>query len=811
MLYTNKEEFKSEYLLEFNRLMGKSIEESSLGEKYRALVNLLREKISVDWVDTSKLYTQKGEKEVFYFSLEFLIGRLLPYYLINLGVEDIVKAGLKDLGINIEDIYQQEADAGLGNGGLGRLAACFLDSMAFLGVPGHGNGIRYRYGLFKQRIVDGYQVELPDNWLRNGYPWEIKRPEKSVLIKFRGNINSREENGRLVFEHNNYEGVMAVPYDIPMLGYEAQDSVNTLRLWSSEPVEEEFDLASFNRGDYSKFSNYKNDIEAISYILYPEDSSWQGRELRLKQEYFFVSAGLQDIIRSFKSKYKGDFTLLPQKVAIHINDTHPALCVPELMRILMDEEGLSWNEAWNITVNTISFTNHTIMPEALEKWPIDMMKGLLPRVYMIVEEIDRRFREEMRTQHGLDEDTIQSMAVLKWGEAHMANLSIIGSQSVNGVAKLHSEILKENVFADFYHVYPYKFNNKTNGVAHRRFLHMANPGLSKLITKKIGPDWLKRPQDMEQLLSLKNQTRFLKQLGDVKRANKERLADYIFKTTGISTDPNSVFDIHVKRIHAYKRQLMNALRIMDMRNRLKDDPTMPFTPHTFIFAGKAAPGYAYAKKVIKLITSIADLVNNDPELDDKMKVVFLENFNVSTAEMIYPAADISEQISTASKEASGTGNMKFMMNGALTLGTLDGANVEIRDMVGDDNIKIFGLTAEEVISYYMRGGYTSWELYHDDARIRRVVDQLVDGTFPGVGAEFQDIFDGLLRDNDMFFVLKDLIPYIEAWEELCRDYQDQKKWQQKALVNIAKSWQFSSDRTIREYADDIWRTSYKKY
>ena len=809
-MYNNKEDFKTDYLREFNRILGKSVENCSMEEKYRVLVNLLRDKLSVNWVDSERRYRENGEKEVYYFSLEFLIGRLLRYYLINMGIDEIVEAGLKDLGINIRDIYLQEADAGLGNGGLGRLAACFLDSMAYLGIPGHGNGIRYRYGLFKQRIVDGYQVELPDNWLKSGYPWEIKRPEQSVLVKFRGWVDTKIKDGRYVFEQRDYEGIMAVSYDIPMLGYDALSTVNRLRLWSSEPVEEEFDLASFNRGNYSDFSNYKNDVEAISYILYPEDSSWKGRELRLKQEYFFVSAGLQDIIRQYKSSTK-DLQLLPQKISVHINDTHPALCVPELMRILMDDEGMGWNEAWNLTVNTISFTNHTIMPEALEKWPIDMIRGLLPRIYMIIEEIDRRFRAEMREQYGLDDMTINRMAVLRDGEAHMANLSIIGSHSVNGVAALHSEILKANVFSDQYKVYPYKFNNKTNGVAHRRFLLMANQGLSSLISESIGDGWIKRPRDLEQLLYLRDDSAFLNKLADVKTRNKENLADYIFKTTGISTDPKSVFDIQVKRIHMYKRQLMNALRIMDLRLRIKANPNMPVVPHTFIFAGKAAPGYIAAKKVIKLITSIGDLVNNDPDLDDKMKVVFMENFNVSTGEMIYPAADISEQISTASKEASGTGNMKFMMNGAVTLGTLDGANVEIKDMVGDDNIKIFGLTAEEVLSYYMGGGYNSIDLYNSDRRIRTVVDELVDGTFPGVGAEFQDLFDGLLNGNDTFFVLKDLIPYINAWEDLVSIYPDRERWQKIALANIAGSWQFSSDRTIKEYADDIWHASYKRY
>ncbi len=801
MLYTNKEEFKSEYLLEFNRLMGKTIEESSLGEKYRALVNLLREKISVDWVDTSKLYTQKGEKEVFYFSLEFLIGRLLPYYLINLGVEDIVKAGLKDLGINIEDIYQQEADAGLGNGGLGRLAACFLDSMAFLGVPGHGNGIRYRYGLFKQRIVDGYQVELPDNWLRNGYPWEIKRPEKSVLIKFRGNINSREENGRLVFEHNNYEGVMAVPYDIPMLGYEAQDSVNTLRLWSSEPVEEEFDLASFNRGDYSKFSNYKNDIEAISYILYPEDSSWQGRELRLKQEYFFVSAGLQDIIRSFKSKYKGDFTLLPQKVAIHINDTHPALCVPELMRILMDEEGLSWNEAWNLTVNTISFTNHTIMPEALEKWPIDMMKQTLPRIFMILEELNKRVCERLFLSYPDQWERIGHMAIIGYGQVHMANLCVAMCYSVNGVSQLHGKILCDSTFHDYYLLNPRKFSAITNGITHRRWLMSANPALTGLLKETIGDGFTRDAAKLQDLVPYADDAAFRQKFDQVKKQNKERLAKYLKETQGVDVDTNTFFDVQVKRIHEYKRQLLNILHAIHLYIQLKDGKEI--MPRTIMIGGKSAPGYWMAKQIIRLANAVAAIIDADPVCKGKLKMVFLENYRVSFAEKIIPAADLSEQISTAGTEASGTGNMKFALNGALTIGTLDGANVEMKEEVGDENIFIFGLTVEEVTGLLAKG-YRPRDFYEKDDDLRRVIDLIGSGFFsPDRPELFKHIADKLLT-HDPYMLCADFRSYVDMQVKVAKEYQNKKAWAEKAILNVARMGKFSSDRTIKQYAEEIW-------
>lgn len=807
-MISNKKEFCKAYKIKFAETQGKPLEAGSSREKYHALVALINGWLVPRWVDINKKYFKENEKQVYYFSMEFLIGKLLPNYLSGLGIESIVREALSDLNIDLDELISVETDAGLGNGGLGRLAACFLDSMAFLGIPGHGNGIRYKYGLFKQKMVNGYQAEVPDSWLDNGYPWEIRKPEKSIMVKFKGDIRADEKDGKMIFHHENYEPVLAVPYDMPMLGYNNLDNINTLRLWSAEPVAEEFDLDSFNRGDFKQAVGYMSEIEAISYILYPDDSTHAGRELRLKQEYFFVAAGLGSIVRYYREKLDS-IKDLPKYASIHINDTHPALCIPELMRILIDEEGLGWDEAWDITVNTISYTNHTIMPEALEKWNVNIFKYLLPRVYMIVEEIDKRYRIDMARKHNVPMSIINETAVIKDHDIHMANLSVIGSHSVNGVSQLHSDILKEYLLKDFNKIYPGKINNKTNGVSHRRFLVDANPSLSSLISEGIGDEWTNDASKLKDLEKFKDDKLFLEKLGKSKRENKVILSNIIKENMGVEINPDSIFDIQVKRIHAYKRQLLNILRIMDMYNQLKISSDFPYEPHTFIFAGKAAPGYHYAKMIIKLVNALANKINNDPEVNDLMKVVFLENFNVTLAEYIYPAADISEQISTASREASGTGNMKFMMNGALTLGTLDGANVEIEKAVGSKYVSIFGLNAKEVMDFYQRGTYNSWEEYHNCSKLSKIVDQLIDGFFPEEEGDFRDIYNSLLRDNDEFFVLKDFSPYTDAWYKLNLLYKDPQEWNHYALMNIANSGVFSSDRTIKEYADDIWHVPYR--
>jgi glycogen phosphorylase len=803
-MFADKESFKDAYLEKFAEVGGKSLEQGTLWDKYHALVVLLKEEMSLCRALTSNTYSKDRGKQVYYFSMEFLIGKLLYFYLVNMGIQDIVREGLSDLNINLEEMLSQESDAGLGNGGLGRLAACFLDSMAFLGISGHGNGIRYKYGLFEQKIVNGYQTEVGDNWLKNGYPWEVRKPDKAVIVKFKGTVRVERTNGNLIFYHENYEPILAIPYDIPIFSYENTSHINNLRLWSAEPLSSEFDLALFNRGEFTKAISYKSEVEAISYILYPEDSNHSGKELRLKQEYFFVAAGISAIVRSYK-KRNGSLKDFSQYVSIHINDTHPALCIPELMRILIDEEGMSWDETWNITVDTMSYTNHTIMPEALERWPVELFKNLLPRIYMIIEEIDRRFKERLLRRFFNNESLLQTTPIIKDGQVWMANLAIIGSHSINGVAKLHTEILKKQVFKDFNRIYGYKFTNQTNGVNHRRFLLAANPLLSKLITEAIGSGWKKNAAELKKLQYFKDNKHFLEQLAQVKYQNKLRLAEKVKEKQGIVIDPSSLFDIHVKRIHAYKRQLLNVFKIMYLYNRIKEDPNSVEGSHTFIFGGKAAPGYHYAKTIIKLIHTVAQKINNDSEVKGRLKMVFLENFNVSLAELIYPAADISEQISTASKEASGTGNMKFMMNGAITLGTLDGANVEIKEAVGEDNIFIFGLKAEEVIEYNLSRKYKSWEEYHTNQHLKKILDQLISDFFQEESREFRVIYDSLLLYNDEFFVLKDFSAYVTAYQKVSSLYLDQNKWNQKSLHNISESGIFSSDRTIREYAHQIWR------
>ncbi|MCI8524803.1 MAG: glycogen/starch/alpha-glucan phosphorylase [Oscillospiraceae bacterium] len=801
-MFRGKEAFKIAYRSACIDFAGKSLEECSDYERYEVLVQLVKNHASQARTETRERDRTKKDRQIYYFSMEFLIGRLLSNYLLNMGVQDIVREALADLGLDLDRLCSVERDPGLGNGGLGRLAACFLDSMAFLGVPGTGMGIRYRFGLFQQKIVDGYQQEAPDTWLDMGYPWENARPDRAVVVKFGGYVDREYRGGKIAYRYKGYQEVLAMRYDVPVVGYGLK-TVNQLRLWYAQPKEENFDLAAFNRGDYAAAMKHRNEIEAITSILYPDDSTYAGKKLRLQQEYLLVAAGIGDILRRYKEQYGTDrWAEFPDKVAIHINDTHPALCAPELMRLLMDEEGLEWDDAWAITSKTIAYTNHTVLPEALEKWPIDMLQSILPRVYMIIEEIDRRYRESLPPTASPEQR--QNTAILWDGQAKMANLSVITSYSVNGVAGLHTEILKATTLKDFHDLMPEKFNNKTNGVSHRRFLMESNPGLTELITDAIGEGWKSYPDQLEKLLKLKDDAAFLQRLSQVKRANKARLAGYIQEHNGIRVDPDSVFDIQVKRIHAYKRQLLFAFKVMDTYNALKADPNLDIRPHTFIFAGKAAGSYYFAKEVIKLINSIAEVVNNDPDINDKIKVVFVENFCVSTAQLIYPAAEISEQISTAGKEASGTGNMKFMFNGAITLGTMDGANVEIHSLVGDENIRIFGMREEEVQALRASGTYHAASLVEADPRLKRITDQLVNGFFRAAGCDFWGIRDSLLTYNDEYFVLQDFEDYVRTWREMNALYSDQAAWNRISLHNIAKAGFFSSDRTIAEYARDIW-------
>lgn len=789
ILLVDKDSFKEAYLHKVQRMYDKSPGEANRNERYAALGSLIRDYINPNWKKSKEQYNSKGEKELYYFSIEFLLGKLLEMNMLNMGLTEICTQALGELGIDINDMIQEEPDAGLGNGGLGRLAACFLDSMASLSLPGHGCGIRYKYGLFEQKIVNNNQVEVPDNWLKDGYIWEYRKTHKAVEVKFGG--------------HENYEVVLAVPYDIPMVGYQ-NNRVNTLRLWSAELAESDFNFAALNRNDYLKAVEYKHSVERISKILYPDDSLIEGRLLRLKQEYFFVSAGLQSIMRRFKRKNYAikDFS---DKIAVHINDTHPALAIPELMRLLLDDEGMSWEDAWRITTRTISYTNHTIMPEALEIWPVEMVKRLLPRIYMIIHEINERFCRELWERYPGEWGRISRMAVIADGLVHMARLAVVGSHSVNGVAELHSDILRNHIMHDFHKYYLHKFNNKTNGITHRRWLLKANPRLAALVTKTIGPQWIKYPLELMKLCQFTEDTGFKGQLAEIKLHNKQNLAKYIQEKNGISINVHSIFDVQIKRIHAYKRQILNALHVMHLYNVLKENPSFDMIPRTFIFAGKAAPSYYIAKQTVKLINLLAGLINYDKKIHDKLKVVFLENYSVSLGEMLFPAADVSEQISTASKEASGTGNMKFMMNGAITIGTLDGANVEIRETVGDENIIIFGLTAAEALNYYNYGGYNAWDVYNQDLRIKRVMEQLVNGFLPSEKEEFRPLYNYLLQNNDEFFVLKDFSAYCQAQLLLERKFRDRQQWLAMCVKNIAHSGHFSSDRSIGEYAAGIWR------
>lgn len=803
-IFDNKQEFTELYREAVMSISGKSVEAASDLDRFNALAKLVAEKARTVATKSDACVTAEGKKRVYYFSIEFLIGRLLDNYLLNFGVRDMVAEALDDMGFDLSVIENQEPDPALGNGGLGRLAACFLDSMAAEGIAGYGNGMRYRYGLFKQEIVNGSQVEATDEWLTHGYPWEVRRQDKAVTIKFGGRVEGFEEDGCTFYRTVDTQDILAVPYDIPVVGY-AGETVNKLRVWAAEPVEEHFDLEAFNRGDYALADAERAEAEAISAILYPNDAGEHGRLLRLKQEYLFVSAGIYSLLDTFEKEHGENWELLPQFVAIHTNDTHPAMCGPELMRILIDEKKLEWDDAWNIVTQVVSYTNHTILPEALEKWPIGTFSKLLPRVYQIIDEISRRWHESFDTTKEGWQERLRQTAILWDGEIRMANLSVICSHSVNGVAKIHSDIIKNIVLKDFYALTPEKFNNKTNGISHRRFFAEANPTYAKLVTEAIGDGWLKDAFELEKLKEFKDDTEFLKAVGASKRANKERLAAYVKAETGLVIDPNTVFDVQVKRFHAYKRQLMNIMKVMDIYNRRIADPNFHVTPTTFIFSGKAASSYTFAKETIRLINSVADVINNDARVNEVMKVCFIPNFRVSNAQLIYPAAEISEQISTAGKEASGTSNMKLMMNGAITLGTLDGANIEIADLAGRENEAIFGLTAPEVEQLWASNSYFAWDTLNGDReRLGCVMDELKDNTFAGLSGNFESIYNELMNNNDPDLVMADFRSYVDAWENLTGSYGDQETWNRKALLNTASSGWFSSDRTIREYRDEIW-------
>ena len=804
-----KDVFKRDVRNNVKTLFRKEVEEATPQQLFQAVSYAVKEAIIDDWLATQKQYEKDDPKTVYYMSMEFLLGRALGNNLINMTAYKEVKEALEEMGIDLNVIEDQEPDPALGNGGLGRLAACFLDSLATLGYASYGCGIRYRYGMFKQKIRDGYQVEAPDNWLKDGNPFELRRPEYAKEVRFGENIRVEyDETGKTHFVQENYESVMAIPYDYPIVGY-GNHIVNTLRIWDAEAIVD-FQLDSFDRGDYHKAVEQENLAKNIVEVLYPNDNHIAGKELRLKQQYFFVSASIQAAITKFKKKH-GDISKLPEKVTFQMNDTHPTVAVAELMRILLDEENLGWNEAWDITTKCCAYTNHTIMAEALEKWPIDLFSRLLPRIYQIIQEIDRRFIAQVRAQYPGNEEKVKKMAILMDGQVKMAHLAIVAGYSVNGVAKLHTEILKNQELKDFYQMMPEKFNNKTNGITQRRFLMHANPLLADWVTEKLGTkEWITDLSKMSGLKEWLDDEEALKEFMTIKFKNKERLAAYIKEHNGVEVDPRSIFDVQVKRLHEYKRQLLNILHVMYLYNQIKEHPEMSFYPKTYIFGAKASAGYIRAKEIIKLINSVADVINNDRSINGKLKVVFIEDYRVSNAELIFAAADISEQISTASKEASGTGNMKFMMNGAPTLGTMDGANVEIVDEVGIDNAFIFGLSADEVINYEQNGGYNPYDIYNNDPDIHRVVDQMVDGTYSNGDTEmYRDLYNSLLNNQggsraDMYFILKDFRSYADAQARAMEAYKDKEKWAKMALKNTACCGKFSADRTIQEYVDDIW-------
>ena len=803
----DKELFKRSVLYNVKTLYRKTLEEATDQQIFQAVSYAVKDMIVDNWIKTQENYEKKDPKIVYYMSMEFLMGRALGNNMINLMAYKEFSEALEELGLDINVIEDQEPDAALGNGGLGRLAACFLDSLATLGYAAYGCGIRYHYGMFKQEIRDGYQIEAPDDWLRDGNPFELRRPEYTKIIKFGGHVSTREENGRLYFYQEDYQSVKAVPYDLPIVGY-GNDVVNTLRIWDAQPMDC-FSLDSFDKGDYQKAVEQNNLAKNIVEVLYPNDNHYAGKELRLKQQYFFISASVQTAVEKYMSKHD-DIHKFYEKVTFQLNDTHPTVAVAELMRILLDDYHLEWDEAWEITTKTCAYTNHTIMAEALEKWPIDLFSKLLPRIYQIIEEINRRFVIEVANKYPSDVNKIAKMAIIADGQVKMAHLAIVAGYSVNGVAKLHTEILKNQELKDFYEMYPWKFNNKTNGITQRRFLLHANPLLSDWVTSKVGDGWITDLPQIEGIAKYADDPKALKEFMNIKYQNKVRLAKYIKEHNGIEVDPNSIFDVQVKRLHEYKRQLLNILHVMYLYNQLKANPNMEFYPRTFIFGAKAAAGYVNAKLTIKLINSVADVINNDPAINGKIKVVFIENYRVSNAEIIFAAADVSEQISTASKEASGTGNMKFMLNGALTLGTMDGANVEIVEEVGTENAFIFGLSSDEVIRYENYGGYNPMDIYNSDADIRKVVDQLVDGTFSKGDRElFRSLYNSLLNTQstdkaDRYFILKDFRSYAEAQKKVEKAYRDTQGWAKSALLNTAHVGKFTSDRTIQEYVDDIW-------
>ena len=804
-----KDVFKRDVRNNVKTLFRKEVEEATPQQLFQAVSYAVKEAIIDDWLATQKQYEKDDPKTVYYMSMEFLLGRALGNNLINMTAYKEVKEALEEMGIDLNVIEDQEPDPALGNGGLGRLAACFLDSLATLGYASDGCGIRYRYGMFKQKIRDGYQVEAPDNWLKDGNPFELRRPEYAKEVRFGGNIRVEyDETGKTHFVQENYESVMAIPYDYPIVGY-GNHIVNTLRIWDAEAIVD-FQLDSFDRGDYHKAVEQENLAKNIVEVLYPNDNHIAGKELRLKQQYFFVSASIQAAITKFKKKH-GDISKLPEKVTFQMNDTHPTVAVAELMRILLDEENLGWNEAWDITTKCCAYTNHTIMAEALEKWPIDLFSRLLPRIYQIIQEIDRRFIAQVRAQYPGNEEKVKKMAILMDGQVKMAHLAIVAGYSVNGVAKLHTEILKNQELKDFYQMMPEKFNNKTNGITQRRFLMHANPLLADWVTEKLGTkEWITDLSKMSGLKEWLDDEEALKEFMTIKFKNKERLAAYIKEHNGVEVDPRSIFDVQVKRLHEYKRQLLNILHIMYLYNQIKEHPEMSFYPRTFIFGAKAAAGYLRAKETIKLINSVADVVNNDRSINGKLKVVFIEDYRVSNAEILFAAADVSEQISTASKEASGTGNMKFMLNGAPTLGTMDGANVEIVHEVGEENAFIFGLSSQEVINYENNGGYNPTDVYFNDWEIKRVVDQLMDGTYSnGDHNMYINLYNSLLNTQctdkaDTYFILKDFRSYADAQKRVEEAYRDQQRWSKMAMMNTACSGKFTSDRTIEEYVRDIW-------
>ena len=803
----NKEEFKKEVEDYVKVLFRKTIKEADQQQLFQAVSYAVKDFIVDQWMATHKTYEEKDVKTVYYLSMEFLMGRALGNIIINLKGNKEIKEAVEELGLDLDVIEDQEPDAALGNGGLGRLAACFLDSLSTLGYSAYGCGIRYKYGMFKQVIENGYQIERPDDWLKYGNPFEIKRPEYAVEVKFGGYVTIRkDECGRDKFVQENYQSVRAVPYDLPIVGYN-NNVVNTLRIWDAEPIDT-FNLDSFDKGDYQKAVEQENLARTICEVLYPNDNHMAGKELRLKQQYFFVSASIQRAVKKYMEKHD-DIHKIHEKVVFQLNDTHPTVTVAELMRILMDEYNLSWDEAWDITTKSCAYTNHTIMSEALEKWPLELFSRLLPRIYQIIEEINRRFVLQIQAAYPDDNSKVEKMAIIYDGQVKMAHLAIAASFSVNGVAKLHTEILKHQELKDFYEMMPEKFNNKTNGITQRRFLLHGNPLLAQWITDKIGDDWITNLKHLDELSVYVDDERSQKEFMNIKYKNKVRLAKYIKEHNGIEVDPRSIFDVQVKRLHEYKRQLLNILHVMYLYNKLRQNPGMDFYPRTFIFGAKASAGYQRAKSIIKLINSVGDVINNDASINGKIKVVFIENYRVSNAEIIFAAADVSEQISTASKEASGTGNMKFMLNGALTLGTMDGANVEIVDEVGKENAFIFGLSSDEVIAYEHNGQYNPRDIYNSDADIRAVLTQLVDGTYSqGNFEEFRDIYNSLLDGQggrpDMYFILKDFRMYAEAQEKVEAAYKDEKKWARSAMLNTAKSGKFSSDRTIEEYAKEIW-------